>query len=352
LVIIGSELSQRAMILATSLDAIKQFLEILPLTKAIVPVVTWAFKNLVAFVTILLIFIIAIAAFFGIELLFSSNQFPGLTLLSLLLATFVGACTLLVALVFFPPVKQAFQNISPTGKALAPADAAKENTFNLVLYGLRGSGKTTLIKKLLTIDELGLEPSTTASQIYQGQIMPNLTADQPINLRVADYYGEKPSNFLDMVKSEFTTSNGDSIVNTIIFFVDIAPRGMDMDGSLMADDQMIAAMDIQQVTNRITEHEDYISRSILEVLFSQIGNENLHSVRLLINKADLAAAIYAKQGLKRKFDSPESWVRSLVSRIDASLQQVSQSQNLDYSSHFVSLTKSTNIDWLKSLKGM
>jgi hypothetical protein len=52
LVIIGSELSQRAMIFATSLDAIKQFLEILPLTKAIVPVVTWAFKNLVAFVTI------------------------------------------------------------------------------------------------------------------------------------------------------------------------------------------------------------------------------------------------------------------------------------------------------------
>jgi GTPase SAR1 family protein len=340
------------MILATSLDAIKQFLEILPLTKAIVPVVTWAFKNLVAFVTILLIIIIAIAAFFGIEFLFSSKQFPGLTLLSLLLATFIGACALLIVLVFFPPVKQAFQQIgAASSETKTNADHAI-GRFNLVLYGLRGSGKTTLIKKLLTIDELGLEPSTTASQIYEGQIMPNLTAAQPINLRVADYYGEKPSNFLDMVKTEFTTTAGDSIVNTIIFFVDIAPRGMDMDGSLMPDDKMIVAMDIQQVANRITEHEDYISRSILEVLFSQIGNDNLHSVRLLINKADLAEAIYAKQGLKRKFDSPESWVRSLVSRIDASLQQVSQSQNLDYSSHFVSLTKSTNIDWLKSLKGM
>jgi GTPase SAR1 family protein len=341
------------MILATSLDALKQLLEILPLTKAIVPAVTWALKNLVAFVTILLIFIIAIAAFFAIEHLFSSNQFPGLTLLSILLATFIGACALLLVLVFFPPVKQAFQAIGlPSSDPKNPADTAPENAFNLVLYGLRGSGKTTLIKKLLTIDELGLEPSTTASKIYQGQIMPNLTADQPINLRVADYYGEKPSNFLDMVKTEFTTTAGASIVNTIIFFVDIAPRGMDMDGSLMPDEKMITAMDVKQVANRITEHEDYISRSILEVLFSQIGNDNLHSVRLLINKADLAEAIYAKQGLKRKFDSPESWVRSLVSRIDESLQQVSQSQNLDYSSHFVSLTKSSNIDWLKSLKGM
>ncbi len=89
---------------------------------------------------------------------------------------------------------------------------------------------------------------------------------------------------------------------------------MGRDGSLMPGEHMVAAMDTKQVAIRIAEHEDDISRSMLELLFSQIGNDNLHSLRLLINKADRVEAIYAKQGLNRKFDSPENWVRSLVSR--------------------------------------
>ncbi|MBE9032162.1 hypothetical protein IQ266_20700 [filamentous cyanobacterium LEGE 11480] len=340
------------MILALSLDAIKQFLEILPLTKGIVPAVTWVFKNLVAFVTLLFVIIVSVTVFFGIELAFSSQKFPGVTILSSLIAVFVGACTLLIALVFFPPLKQSFQKIGlPTETTNSNSSTASSN-LNLVLYGLRGSGKTTLIKKLLTIDELGLEPSTTEAKVYEGKIMAGLGADQSINLRVADYYGEKPSNFLEMVKSEFTESDGSSSVNAIIFFVDIAPRGVDIDGSLLPDEKIIAMMDKTQVANRITEHEDYISRSILEVLFSQIGGENLKSVQLLINKADLVEAIYAKQGLKRKFANPEAWANSLVSKIDQSLQQASEAQNLSYSSHFISLTKNPNIDFLKRLEGM
>lgn len=127
---------------------------------------TWAFKNLVAFVTILFIIIVAVAVFFGIEAAFSSNQFPGLTLLSVLIAIFVGACTLLIGLVFFPPLK--------------------------------------------------------------------------------------------MIKAEFTDANGQSNVNAIIFFVDIAPRGVDIDGSLLPDEAIVAMMDKTKVAERITEQEDYI----------------------------------------------------------------------------------------------
>lgn len=92
-----------------------------------------------------------------------------------------------------------------------------------------------------------------------------------------------------------------------------------------------------------------MSRSILEVLFSQIGNEQLKNVRLLLNKSDLAEAIYAKQGLKRKFASPAAWMRRLSEKIDQSLQQAYQAQNIDYSSHFVSLTKNPHREFLKSL---
>ncbi|MFM2432254.1 MAG: hypothetical protein RLZZ511_3468 [Cyanobacteriota bacterium] len=340
------------MILATSLDAIKQLLEILPLTKAIVPVVTWAVQNLVAFITIVLILLMAIGAFFGIELLFSSNQFPGLTLVSFLLAVLLGALLLLAAVIFFPPVKQAFQSIGLTEKSLKSADQAAENTLNLLVYGLRGSGKTTLIKKLLTIDELGLEPSTLESKVYQGQIMLGLAANQAVNLRIADYYGEKPSNFLDMVETEFTQSSGGAIANAMIFFVDIAPRGTSFDGDLLSDEAILAQMDQAAIAKRIQDHESYLSNSTLEILFSRVVSENLQSVRLLINKADLVEVLYAQQGLKRKFDSPEAWVRSLISRIDQDLQQVCQANGLDYSSHFVSLTKSSDLDFLKNLKSL
>jgi Signal recognition particle receptor beta subunit len=342
------------MILAISLDAIKQFLELLPLAKGIVPVGTWILKNLIAFITIVLIIIVSISIFLAAEFLLSSQQFPGFRLLSILLAIFVGACTLLAALVFFKPVKDAFQQIS-LPVAPSPPIAPKNNTpdFNLVLYGLRGSGKTTLIKKLLTLDELGREPSTLESKIYTGQIKFDLTTDRAVNLRIADYYGEKPSRFLDMIKTEFTNSQGSSIVNAIIFVVDVAPRGLDLDGTIMTDAKLVAAMDGDKLTDRVAEHQDYISRSILEVLFSQIASSNLQSVRLLINKADLVEVFYGQNlGLSQTFSTPEAWARHLFEPIDASLKQACQSQNLDYSAVFTSLTQNPSIDFLKGLKGL
>jgi GTPase SAR1 family protein len=346
------------MILAISLDAIKQFLELLPLAKGIIPVGTWILKNLIAFITIVLIIIISISVFLAAEFLLSSQQFPGFRLLSVLLAMFVGACTLLAALVFFKPVKEAFQQISltpTTSIGIIPPSITPN--FNLVLYGLRGSGKTTLIKKLLTLDELGREPSTLESKIYTGQVKFDLTTDRPINLRIADYYGEKPSRFLDMIKTEFTNAQGAAIVNAIIFVVDVAPRGLDLDGTIMTDAKLIAAMDPEKIADRVAEHQDYISRSILEVLFSQIASSNLQSVRLLINKADLVEVFYGQNfaqnlGLSQTFSTPEAWARHLFEPIDASLKQACQSQNLDYSAIFTSLTQNPNIDFLKGLKGL
>jgi GTPase SAR1 family protein len=341
------------MVAAVSLDAIKQFLELLPLAKGIVPAITWIVKNLVAFITILLIIIVAIVVFLGSEFFLSSQQFPGLTLISMLFAIFVGACTLLAALVFFPPVKAAFQQIGlPATNSPKPLPNGEHADFNLVLYGLRGSGKTTLIKKLLTLEELGLEPSTLDAKVYTGQVKFDLSSDRTLNLRIADYYGEKPSNFLEMIKSEFVDGQGVAIVNAIIFFVDIAPRGIDLDGSLMSDEKLISAMDRGKIDDRIAEHHDYISRSILEVLFSQIASANLHSVRLLINKADLAEEFYRKNGFKRQFANPEAWARAAFDRIDTSLHQACQTQGLDYAAYFTSLTKNPNIDFLKGLKGM
>jgi hypothetical protein len=340
------------MIAAVSLDAIKQFLELLPLAKGIVPTVTWIFKNLVASITLLLIVIVSISVFLGAEYLFSSQKFPGLTLISILVAVFVGACTLLAALVLFQPVKDAFQQIGLPNNDAKTLPNGDTIDFNLVLYGLRGSGKTTLIKKLLTLEELGLEPSTLDSKVYQGQIKFDLDHDRAINLRIADYYGEKPSNFLDTLKADFVNSAGESTVNAVIFFVDMAPRGLDLDGSILPDDKLLNLMDRDKINERIAEHHDYMSRSILEVLFSQIASSNLQSVRLLINKADLAEVFYSKHGFKKQFPNPEAWVTQAFEKIDTHLRQACQTQGLDYASTFTSLTKNPNIDFLKGLKGL
>lgn len=170
---------------------------------------------------------------------------------------------------------------------------ADKGIYKICIFGRAGSGKTTFIKAAFTFDSPTVRRSTEVFDCYEYKVQ--LGLKESINVAIADYKGQKPSQIIYHSPVDFFGSKGNRSINAILFFVDLVPRKADDNGNSLNDKEMLAWLKEgstkEKLEARVKEHYDYINESILEVLFTSLYSERLKSIRLIINKLDLIESL-------------------------------------------------------------
>lgn len=224
----------------------------------------------------------------------------------------------------------------------------KSSELTIFLYGRGGSGKTTFIKSLLSLESLKdrHQSSTEHTTYYKGTFhCPPFPSSKfqrkyTVPIQIADYKGQDPGGALNLRR------NFMSQVNAIIFVVDIVHPNPRLNGSVLSNAELIEWLSTdteKKIDSRVTEHISYIGDAILSVIFGNILSVNrnrLRSVRLVINKVDIiqklmsrgylpnavASGLSSEDYVYKKFEPIENYVRNACTQngiLDVSLNIVS-----------------------------
>lgn len=193
----------------------------------------------------------------------------------------------------------------------------RTSKITIFLYGRGGSGKTTLIKSILSLEELRnrYQSSTEYSEYYEGvfNYAPNparrFKRKYTVPVNIADYKGQAPTQALSLRKGF------KSQVNAILFIVDVVHPSPEPNGNMMSNESLIEWLSSdteKKINDRFIQHVAYIGDAILSVIFSDIlssNRNNLRSIRLVINKIDIVQRLMAK-GYLPGFSSAEDYGKS------------------------------------------
>ena len=146
-------------------------------------------------------------------------------------------------------------------------------------------------------------------------------------VRIADYAGQDPSQILcpgiqvnDEQKenygklTNFITRGNELIVNVIVFVVDIV--GKPEDYKVINDEELknLLISDYQKtfdkIKDRLNDHGEYISKGVIQNIFSAMNSKNLKLVMLLVNKNDILES-FASSGLS------EQTIQAVTKEIDS-----------------------------------
>ena len=143
----------------------------------------------------------------------------------------------------------------------------KSSELTIFLYGRGGSGKTTFIKSLLSLESLKnrYQSSTEHTGYYKGvryyspNAGPNIQKRCIVPIHIADYKGQAPTQALNLPR------NFMSQVNAIIFVVDIVHPNPRLNGSVLSNAELIEWLSTdteKKIDSRVTEHISYIGDAI------------------------------------------------------------------------------------------
>jgi GTPase SAR1 family protein len=221
------------------------------------------------------------------------------TLISLALTSLVSAIPFL-----FPGIRQRFEAFAKKHIFIGKSNVSNiylelEGSYRVLVYGLPGSGKTTLIKNMLSVSAPHVEISTDEYDVYQNEVTLSLKPLRKMSVAVADYKGDKPSQIIVSPPQDFFGEEGNKKINAIIFVVDMFPRSFDECGNPLVPDktrdfilESYKKNTLKLIKNRVKETKEYITKWDIEEVFTVAFNKtNLRSVRLVINKIDLLRAI-------------------------------------------------------------
>ena len=232
----------------------------------------------------------------------------------------------------------------------------RTSKITIFLYGRGGSGKTTLIKSILSLEELRnrYQSSTEDSEYYEGvfNYAPNLgrrfKRKYTVPVNIADYKGQAPTQAIGLRK------RFKSQVNVMLFIVDIVHPSPKSDGNMMSGEPMsdeslieyLSSDTEKKINERFIQHVAYIGDAILSVIFSDIlsaNRNNLRSVRLVINKIDIVQRLMIK-GCLPGFSSAEDYVKSKFSPIEKYVFEACRQNGIfDVKVEVVSLTSGTGV---------
>ena len=212
------------------------------------------------------------------------------------------------------------------------------------LFGHKGSGKTSLIKNIFTAEVLTVQASTEDFDYYQRRMTYDLKGSIQFEVLIGDYKGQNPSMVTVDLPKEFAGAPGDRAINVLLFVVDIVPRVRDENGAVLGDEETISWLQTgsdDKIRKRVSEHLDYLTVPMLQIVFSSVYSPQLRSVRLIINKLDLV-----QKACKRGYlscpnaDDPSDWIRGQFLRIEQDITRACHENNIDdFSVHVISTTQ-------------
>lgn len=234
----------------------------------------------------------------------------------------------------------------------------RTSKLTILIYGRGGSGKTTFIKSLSSLENLKNDYSSTStewSDYFRGAIhhAPTMTKrfkrKYTVPIQVADYKGQAPRQALSLKRSFMAQ------VNAVLFLVDIVhPDPLNKD-TAMADSDLVhwLANDTEdKINDRFIQHVAYVGDAILSVIFGSIlavNRGNLRSVRLVINKVDIVQKLMIHGYLKSSSSmSAEDYVRKKFSPIEKYIRDACVQNHIhDVDVSVVSLTEGTGLRELR-----
>lgn len=200
-----------------------------------------------------------------------------------------------------------------------------ENTCRIAVYGRAGSGKTTLIRKLLSSPDIETrqEPSTEKFRIRFNEI----TLDEgKYPVAFADYQGQTMGDIVTDAPSDFFGEKEERVINAIFFVVDLFPDLPDEDTDQQEFKKFLRSYKqdaLSKIEERVRQNQNYVNEDTIEPVFrvcrSKIPPPHLFAVRFLINKIDVLERIILEyDSYASAIKSPSEYAQKLYkSQIEA-----------------------------------
>jgi hypothetical protein len=168
----------------------------------------------------------------------------------------------------------------------------KKTIYRICIFGRPGSGKTTFIETAFTLaDPDKNRKSTDAFDYYHFQVQLGLKNTPLLEVAIADYKGQKPSQVILESSPDFFGAESSRVINAILFIVDIVPRKSDEHGNPLNDESLLKWLSegniLEKIKLRLEEQYQYINEASLELLLTSLHSKNLKSVIFAINKLDI-----------------------------------------------------------------
>jgi len=199
---------------------------------------------------------------------------------------------------------------------------ANIDSFDIFIYGHSGSGKTTMIQRLFTRDTTPLE-STPSFDYYEIPNLLDLRKKEWINIRIADYKGQDVNQLLDAARRN-------EKINTLWLIADIAPA---YDGKNSLSEQEVYDLFKEnhklQIENRLKDHNEYLSKFLLQVVFREVYNPSLMYVRFIISKIDILEKLQNDNIISKEINL-DTYVKDFFQDKISQITEFCKANNIDF----------------------
>lgn len=219
----------------------------------------------------------------------------------------------------------------------------------VLFVGLGRSGKTSIIRHILTEDTPKEEISTETFDIYDETKRIGLKDPVRYIVSIADYKGQKISQITVNNPPSFFGPAGKRQINAVIFVVDLFPEMADRPGKIKEDYDLVDLYQedaLEKIQARVASQREYITKYTIEQIFEAAYNSSqLFSVRLFINKVDLLREIVRRGYLPDiGQQTPEEFGKEMYAPLIEQLDQACAINKIDdFSVHPVSAKTGENL---------
>lgn len=262
------------------------------------------------------------------------------------LSAIILAALVSVGAIVFKPFRDRFTKFVQANITLV----SQGRKCRILVYGLPRSGKTTLIKRILTAEKPQREESTAKFDIYEEDLRLTLEDPKKYAVAIADYKGQKPSEVTVNPPERFFGAPGQRLINVILFVVDMFPEVKDANGERIDDGELVDKYEPdarKYLHYRVRQNGLYVNAFDIEQVFAVAYSEmHLFAVRLLINKIDLLSRVVSRGYLPQlSVESVDQYALGIYAATAESIKNACDANNVDnFSVHLISAAKGENID--------
>ena len=150
--------------------------------------------------------------------------------------------------------------------------------LRILLLGLGGSGKTSIIRRLLTGEFVYGEHSTNRFDIYEAKLQIGDSIKSSLTVSMIDHKGQQASQlFIEgpVNYPGFFGLPGSRLINAVIIVVDLFPEFQNDLGQPLQEDAIVELHQVNAeslIASRVAEHLGYTTPSIIQMVFSLADN--------------------------------------------------------------------------------